>query len=291
MRRQGFTLIELLVVIAIIAILAAILMPVFAQAREKARQTSCLSNFKQVGTGMMMYVQDYDESYPVSRLSDGTGVFSSWKYGILPYVKNLQVYTCPSNLAAICPSNQFINPAAWWASSCMDETWILCHPSSPYRQGSPRCPGLNGPWFSRGYTLNGGVFLSTPAPALAQLDKPAETIWLQDGRNVEPDTGPWASVRCWPGSPGISFAGDSAATCPTGLRRRYGWFVSHTSGATFVFADGHAKTIKLQQAIMNNYFQWACFRDGAQSPATGCNITTDGATCRSIAAACVAVEY
>ena len=63
-QREGFTLIELLVVIAIIAILAAILFPVFAQAREKARQTSCTSNLKQQGTAMMMYAQDYDESYP-----------------------------------------------------------------------------------------------------------------------------------------------------------------------------------------------------------------------------------
>src|SRR5213082_1669007 len=74
--RRGFTLIELLVVIAIIAILAAILFPVFAQAREKARQTSCLSNIKQLGLSAMMYVEDYDETYP-----GGPGVASLWVPG------------------------------------------------------------------------------------------------------------------------------------------------------------------------------------------------------------------
>ena len=98
--RRGFTLIELLVVIAIIAILAAILFPVFAQARAKARQTTCLSNMKQVGTGLMMYAQDYDESLPVQ--TNQVQKFwldaspANWDRAIYPYVKNRQVYICPS---------------------------------------------------------------------------------------------------------------------------------------------------------------------------------------------------
>ena len=87
----GFTLIELLVVIAIIAILAAILFPVFAQARAKARQTSCLSNMKQIGTATMMYAQDYDES--VGRK------WWDWHVDLEPYVKNDGVFTCPSSSA------------------------------------------------------------------------------------------------------------------------------------------------------------------------------------------------
>jgi len=82
-RSQGFTLIELLVVIAIIAILAAILFPVFAQAREKARAISCLSNTKQIGLGEMMYVQDYDETFPIA-----WGGYGIWFTQIYPYVKN-----------------------------------------------------------------------------------------------------------------------------------------------------------------------------------------------------------
>lgn len=86
--RSGFTLIELLVVIAIIAILAAILFPVFAQAREKARQTTCLSNEKQMGTAMMMYVQDFDEQFPMLQYYDQNGLPVIWSSAIYPYVKN-----------------------------------------------------------------------------------------------------------------------------------------------------------------------------------------------------------
>src|SRR5262245_34867273 len=87
-RRNGFTLIELLVVIAIIAILAAILFPVFAQAREKARQATCLSNLKQIGTGLMMYVQDFDEAVPAGTTANLTTGFSAgmgWAGQVVPY--------------------------------------------------------------------------------------------------------------------------------------------------------------------------------------------------------------
>ncbi|MEO7719814.1 MAG: DUF1559 domain-containing protein [Capsulimonas sp.] len=94
--QSGFTLIELLVVIAIIAILAAILFPVFAQAREKARQASCLSNMKQLGLATMQYVQDNDEAYPLAVMPDGT----SWTLTILPYIKTLNVFMCPDDSKA-----------------------------------------------------------------------------------------------------------------------------------------------------------------------------------------------
>jgi prepilin-type N-terminal cleavage/methylation domain-containing protein/prepilin-type processing-associated H-X9-DG protein len=107
--RRGFTLIELLVVIAIIAILAAILFPVFAKAREKARQSSCLSNCKQLGIAILSYAQDYDESLPPQNVGAGGLSYTlpngaAWGPGwmlwptiIYPYTKNMQIFNCPSN--------------------------------------------------------------------------------------------------------------------------------------------------------------------------------------------------
>ena len=141
-KRKGFTLIELLVVIAIIAILAAILFPVFSKAREKARQASCLSNQKQIGLGMMMYIEDYDYTYPPcaqgflssprtlvvdndttkpsghfysdptsSGSAPGTGTtsggclhFVTWMDSIYPYINNLNVFSCPDAHVAAAPS-------------------------------------------------------------------------------------------------------------------------------------------------------------------------------------------
>jgi prepilin-type N-terminal cleavage/methylation domain-containing protein/prepilin-type processing-associated H-X9-DG protein len=109
--RRGFTLIELLVVIAIIAILAAILFPVFAKAREKARQTSCLNNVKQLTLAILQYTQDYDEVLPLAGywpLNPTYHVAPYWDELLLPYIKNTQIYRCPS--AAAGTRNYRYNP-------------------------------------------------------------------------------------------------------------------------------------------------------------------------------------
>jgi prepilin-type N-terminal cleavage/methylation domain-containing protein/prepilin-type processing-associated H-X9-DG protein len=105
-RHAGFTLIELLVVIAIIAILAAILFPVFARAREKARQTSCLSNTKQIGIAVDMYTSDYDENFPMSIYAPKVGAAPvppvvTFYHALMPYMKNAQILQCPSEIDRI----------------------------------------------------------------------------------------------------------------------------------------------------------------------------------------------
>jgi prepilin-type N-terminal cleavage/methylation domain-containing protein/prepilin-type processing-associated H-X9-DG protein len=106
MSKRGFTLIELLVVIAIIAILAAILFPVFARAREKARQTTCLSNMRQMGVAVTMYVQDYDEHFPLVSHA------GQWVQSLEPYVKARLLYRCPSD-----PSTNWERPLPGYRST------------------------------------------------------------------------------------------------------------------------------------------------------------------------------
>lgn len=121
---RAFTLIELLIVIAIISILAAILFPVFARARENARRTSCLSNLKQIGLAFLQYTQDYDEAYPLTSYG-ATNI--SWTIGANPYMKSIQLFRCPSdngsvwNVPAAPPTDNYYTTSylmnAWMAGS------------------------------------------------------------------------------------------------------------------------------------------------------------------------------
>jgi prepilin-type N-terminal cleavage/methylation domain-containing protein/prepilin-type processing-associated H-X9-DG protein len=146
--RKGFTLIELLVVIAIIAILAAILFPVFAKAREKARQTSCLSNIKQLALANLMYAQDYDEKLCRFEYMADAVRRLTWMPQLLPYIKNTQIFICPSKA-----DTQYIE-------------------LRDVAQTGMASIGMNNDWTNAG---GYGEF-----EALAQFLKPAQTIMLAD---------------------------------------------------------------------------------------------------------------
>ena len=116
--KSAFTLIELLVVIAIIAILAAILFPVFARARENARRSSCQSNLKQIGLGIMQYTQDYDEYFPCGTDNYGDG----WAGQIYPYVKSVQIYVCPSDATPSANVNSVVFQCSYFMNRALNTT-------------------------------------------------------------------------------------------------------------------------------------------------------------------------
>jgi prepilin-type N-terminal cleavage/methylation domain-containing protein/prepilin-type processing-associated H-X9-DG protein len=163
-RESGFTLIELLVVIAIIAILAAILFPVFAQAREKARQITCVSNAKQIGTGVMMYLQDYDETYP--QASDGTRTIT-WYDTVKPYIKNGQTVSDPT-----------------FGNVSYGRGGIFDCPSFPDDYGQGQKYGAHDDLFVGNYGLNPGQQNFKAAVPMAAVDAPADKIIVAEkGRN------------------------------------------------------------------------------------------------------------
>jgi prepilin-type N-terminal cleavage/methylation domain-containing protein len=193
-RREGFTLIELLVVIAIIAILAAILFPVFAQAREKARQTSCMNNEKQIGTGLYTYLNDWDDTYPMNRFpttvalkSNASGdlqpTWYNWKRALYSYVKGVNVYLCPSNDKAWGPSG---------CGGCPSGDESNCA-NGPYKNNKDL-------WLPNGYVLNGG-FYHESAPfdgtimhprEMGEIKDPSNLIFLLESDERCPDLGDWA---------------------------------------------------------------------------------------------------
>jgi len=224
--RRGFTLIELLVVIAIIAILAAILFPVFAKAREKARQASCASNLKQLVLAFIQYKTDYDEKFPMTCWTPtvntaGCAIWpQAWPNSIYPYCKNQQIFVCPSNSGAC------MMPGAYAPNS----------PGSVWDNGAGTNYGIGEEFFSQ----SGGL-------ADAKLSAPAETLFIADSR-CNWIGGYWSAAnraaltRVAMAKRGAS---NSAACCNGNV-----WDATaengtlHNGGSNLGFADGHVKWYK-----------------------------------------------
>ena len=260
--RSGFTLIELLVVIAIIAILAAILFPVFAQAREKARQTSCLSNQKQEGLGIMQYIQDYDELYPqgcaylpnnggwtYTRLHIIPADWSSatthprvqaspfiWANAMQPYLKNYQVFTCPSAT----PFKSTLSGITY--ATPLKPYYNGAHTFNGYLQSYPQAgiPSVaKVPLLWEGFGKNTCQGCITQNPFLNCADATSPTCVYQTPLKRDTGNYPFASTcgTATNGSTGAIFG-----TSGDGANRS--WF-AHPGGQNWTYADGHVKYVHL----------------------------------------------
>jgi prepilin-type N-terminal cleavage/methylation domain-containing protein/prepilin-type processing-associated H-X9-DG protein len=243
--RTGFTLIELLVVIAIIALLAAILLPVFAAAREKARQTSCLNNEKQLGVAIMAYTQDNDERMPIPYGSGASQL--GWAGRIYPYVKSIGSFKCPDDST--------VGAVPFYTSSYGFNTNALLD--------------------------NPGI--SPPAPVvLSEFTASASTILLFEVDTSVADLLNATEASAARGNAGqkcggISNAGPTAntvyyATGPVG--NRTGMVLTpkprHNDGANYTFADGHSKFLRPGQVSGgNDASNPSCGQDGNPNPG-GC---------------------
>jgi prepilin-type N-terminal cleavage/methylation domain-containing protein/prepilin-type processing-associated H-X9-DG protein len=259
--RRGFTLIELLVVIAIIAILAAILFPVFAQAREKARTATCTSNVKQLALGLLMYAQDYDEKYPLmyyydtaNPLPKGQNFFAdltvwTWQNMAMSYVKNFKIHACPSG----------------WSEQAT-ATW-----GSPPDYRSP----ANG-----GYGGNDQVLIygSQGGRPMAAVNAPADTYMIMDGGNYTADCSDYQDAR-WPSNylPGakwnetcfnnsdrvtractpktraeaVTYWNSDPYMEPKSAEAKDALEGRHARRIVVAFCDGHVKTLDPDQLLFN----------------------------------------
>ena len=211
MKRRGFTLIELLVVIAIIAILAAILFPVFAKAREKARQSSCLSNEKQITLAILQYVQDYDERFPVGRCGTSVPPYH-WPMAVSPYMKNSQILICPSRSSASQITPAFITGVGWTAGAA----------DGRYAE------------FPQ-YGMNNLIAGTNTSVALGTVQTPADTVMLGES-NWYTYNGPG------PTGEGNIANGDWQISIPNYASPYNGWYIyPHNDGRNISFVDGHSK--------------------------------------------------
>jgi len=263
--RQGFTLIELLVVIAIIAILAAILFPVFAQARDKARGVACLSNIKQTALAITMYQQDYDESIPLGNQEYPGEVYNydiSWIKAVQPYVKNLQMFVCPNGAydggtdgkpdadvthsgaaGAETQASQYTTiggPVASYGIPPTQQILVGPNPVDYQYPGTPpygTYPGKRPFWqglagFADAQSVGAchAAGYVTPSLTLAQIARPAEQVLVEE--NQFWDSGGCGGFPAYP-RPRHAKEGFDANKWPKGI-------------VNVAYVDGHAKAFKPQ---------------------------------------------
>jgi len=240
--RKAFTLIELLVVIAIIAILAAILFPVFAQAREKARTTSCLSDIKEQALGVTMYTQDYDETVLMASWTSKAAFPNdqmAWPQMIQPYTKNWPILRCPSDT---------VDPFGIWNGSDAGVKWWynwMRWPSYGYNWNYLNQSDCS-VWLPGGYPVS-----------LARIQSPAATVALTDNKIVGTSAGYYTSYTtdspaalwapaCCTWSNGGWGAGSYGDTYNYAANPTYTGQVAvrHTEGTNVAFCDGHSKFMK-----------------------------------------------
>ncbi|MDR3710779.1 MAG: DUF1559 domain-containing protein [Capsulimonadaceae bacterium] len=235
-KENGFTLIELLVVIAIIAILAAILFPVFATAREKARQTSCASNFKQIGLAMMQYCQDYDETHAYITWTRAAGFIPSETWfptSLYPYLKATGIWVCPDLQQ---PSYGYHWSTSKYASSSTDP--ITSYVANAYILEKFHSDGSTSPVTES--------LISTPSTIIAVAEGPGLG---NDGTGTYNFSYPYLNDN-WP-HVYLTFAnGCTTALTAGGNCQRISF--PHSGGSNFVFCDGHVKWLPSSIAGVNN---------------------------------------
>jgi prepilin-type N-terminal cleavage/methylation domain-containing protein/prepilin-type processing-associated H-X9-DG protein len=240
-RRRGFTLIELLVVIAIIAILASILFPVFARARENARRSSCMNNLKNLSLGVMQYAQDYDERYPKQRTGTSTANYVHWIDGpgkqtlLDPYIKGPQIYACPSQ-----------------------------GPRRGTNPGYGMTNLLNSSYIDSGGTWGVAVsYIQFPSRTLMLGDDSydSKTLYFPSGTSGQGWGVNYYTDACYPNNkypaPVVSIYTNPINPAHRGI---YWGIGRHLDGTNIAFFDGHVKWVKLD--FVENKGGRTCLYDG-----------------------------